>query len=102
MAGSYTRQISEILSHPLRRDIIRFLGRNKISIFTTIKQELDIEDPPKLSFHLRNMRTAGIIEQDSERRYFLTERGEKVNELLNRMDGEAVKDMQNITWLWPD
>lgn len=102
IARPYTRQISEILSHPLRRDIIRFLGKNKVSIFTTIKQELGVEDPPKLSFHLRNLRSAGIIEQDSERRYFLTERGEKVNGLLNRMDDEAVKDMENITWLGPD
>ncbi|MBU2559898.1 response regulator [archaeon] len=99
IASPYTRQISEILSHPLRRDIIRFLGKNKVSIFTTIKQELDIEDPPKLSFHLRNLKVAGVIEQDNERRYFLTDRGETVNELLNRMDDEGVKDMQNITWL---
>jgi CheY-like chemotaxis protein/DNA-binding transcriptional ArsR family regulator len=102
IASPYTRQISEILSHPLRRDVIRFLGKNKISIFTTIKQELDIEDPPKLSFHLRNLRVAGIIEQDNERRYFLTDRGETVNELLNRMDDEGIKDMQNITWLGSD
>ena len=102
IASPYTRQISEILSHPLRRNIIRFLGSSKVSIFTTIKQEMDVEDPPKLSFHLRNLKSAGIIEQDSERRYFLTERGEKVNELLNRLDDEAVKDMQNITWLGSD
>lgn len=102
IARPYTRQISEILSHPLRRDIIRFLGQNKVSIFTTIKQELGVEDPPKLSFHLRNLRSAGIIEQDSERRYFLTDRGEKVNGLLDKMDDEAFKDMQNITWLAPD
>jgi CheY-like chemotaxis protein/DNA-binding transcriptional ArsR family regulator len=102
IARPYTSQISEILSHSLRRDIIRFLGQNKVSIFTTIKQELGVEDPPKLSFHLRNLRSAGIIEQDSERRYFLTERGGKVNELLNRLDDEAVKDMQNITWLGSD
>jgi DNA-binding response OmpR family regulator/DNA-binding transcriptional ArsR family regulator len=102
IARPYTRQISDILSHPLRRDIIRFLGKNKVSIFTSIKQELEVEDPPKLSFHLRNLRSAGIIEQDSERRYFLTDRGEKVNGLLGKMDDEAVKDMQNITWLRPD
>lgn len=102
IARPYTSQISEIVSHQLRREIIRFLGQNKISIFTTIKQELDVEDPPKLSFHLRSLKVAGIIEQDSERRYFLTERGEKVKELLNRMDDEAFKDMQNITWLGPD
>jgi DNA-binding response OmpR family regulator/DNA-binding transcriptional ArsR family regulator len=102
MARPYTRQISEILSHPLRRDIIRFLGQSKVSIFTSIKQELGVEDPPKLSFHLRNLRSAGIIEQDSERRYFLTERGEKVNELLNRLDDEAIREMENITWLGSD
>ncbi len=95
----YVHLVSEILSNPLRRGVIRSLHDGGRSTFTTIRKELKVRDPPKLSFHLRSLKSAGVVEQDSEKRYFLTQRGERVYGLLRQLDDDGIKDMQNIIWL---
>lgn len=95
----YTRLVSEILSHNLRRAIIRFLYDRKGSTFTSIKEGLDVNDPPKLSFHLRSLKSGGMLDQDSEKRYLLTQRGEQVHRLLSQLDDDGIKDMKNVLWI---
>lgn len=99
ISGPYTELVSEILSNPLRREIIRLLSQRKKAIFTTIKLELGITDPPNLSFHLRKLKSAGIVDRDKEKRYFLTNRGKTLNNILKSLDKEGFKEMHNIIWI---
>jgi predicted transcriptional regulator len=48
-------------------------------------EKLEVEDHEKLSFHLRKLRKAGIVTQDSERRYMLTSKGRQVAEVLENL-----------------
>ncbi len=70
------------LSNPVRRDIIELLYKHSKSRFTDIKEELGIEDATKLSFHLRTLKNARLVEQDSERVYSLCATGKKIMEVL--------------------
>lgn len=70
------------LSNPVRREIIELLYEHSKSRFTDIKEELGIEDATKLSFHLRTLKNAGLVEQDSERVYSLCATGKKIMEVL--------------------
>ncbi|MBI5252830.1 MAG: response regulator [Euryarchaeota archaeon] len=70
------------LSNPVRREIIELLCEHSKSRFTDIKEELGIEDATKLSFHLRTLKNARLVEQDSERVYSLCATGKKIMEVL--------------------
>jgi DNA-binding NtrC family response regulator len=72
----------ESLSSPIRRGVIEHLLAVKSSSFMNLVEKLNIEDHEKLSFHLRKLRKAGIVTQDSERRYMLTSKGRQVAEIL--------------------
>jgi FixJ family two-component response regulator len=77
-------EIQEVLSSlasPIRRDVVELLDGQKCS-FTRIKDELKIKDPTKLSFHLRKLKSAGILDQDYEKIYALTGKGERAVEVL--------------------
>jgi len=72
----------ESLSSPIRRGVIERLLAAKRSSFMNLVEKLNIEDHEKLSFHLRKLRKAGIVAQDNERRYMLTQKGRQVAEIL--------------------
>ncbi len=69
------------LSNPIRREAIEFLNDGEHS-FTEITKELEIEDATKLSFHLRTLKFAGLIEQNEQKIYSLSMRGEEVAKIL--------------------
>lgn len=70
------------IANPIRRKSLYILySRGKMS-FTNIKNELLLEDPTKLSFHLRQLKGSELVAQDSVREYYITARGEKIIELL--------------------
>lgn len=75
----------ESLSSPIRRGVIEHLLAVKNSNFMRLVEELGIEDHEKLSFHLRKLRKAGIVEQDEERRYLLSDKGRQVAEILESL-----------------
>ena len=81
-----TEEILSSLANPIRRGVVELLGDYERSSFTEIKNTLKIEDPTKLSFHLRKLKTAKILKQDSEKRYTLSERGKKAGEVLTRLE----------------
>lgn len=70
--------VAKFLSNPIRRGIIELLGKQGKVKFSYMKQELGIKDAPKLSFHLRALKSAGFVEQDEKKLYLLTEDGKKV------------------------
>lgn len=77
-------EIQDVLSslaNPIRRGVVELLDEQKYS-FTKIKDELKIEDPTKLSFHLRKLKSAGILDQDYKKVYTLSTRGKRAIEVL--------------------
>lgn len=81
-----TEEILSSLANPIRRGVVELLQDYERSSFTEIKNTLKIDDPTKLSFHLRKLKTAKILKQDSEKRYSLTERGKKAADVLQRLE----------------
>ncbi|MEK6977521.1 MAG: response regulator [Candidatus Hydrothermarchaeota archaeon] len=74
--------VIKALSHPIRREAVAVLYYKGKSRFTDLKLELGIEDATKLSFHLRELKGAGLIEQTNERLYFLSPQGEEAVKTL--------------------
>lgn len=90
--------VFNILASPLRRDLLLYLKSQGKSIFTKIQQALNVENAPNLSFHLRNLKNVGLVEEDSEKRYFLTDMGKEVCDLLKRFEVTGAKKFENIIW----
>ncbi|MDI6916943.1 MAG: response regulator [Thermoplasmatales archaeon] len=99
IADLYIRHISESISNPLRRNIILTLDANRECSFTRIAKEVRIRDSPKLSFHLRKLKSSGIVEQNDEKKYFLTKTGEEAAVILKDMKKGDVKVLKNIVWM---
>ncbi len=87
-APPFDEEVQEVLNtlaNPIRHgivDMMKVLGR---SGFGEIRTYLNIEDSPKLSFHLRKLMASGILEQDRDKKYLLSEKGEKVVESLDQL-----------------
>ncbi len=94
------RIISDSLSNHIRRKVITELSKyeNKAS-FTTLSKETGIDDSPKLSFHLKKLESAGLIEKDREKRYRLTEAGENAAETLEKLREVQGEGFGQITWI---
>lgn len=99
IADLHIRHISESISNPLRRNIILTLDINKECSFTRIAKEVRIRDSPKLSFHLRKLKSSGIVNQNDEKKYFLTKAGEEAAVILKDMKKGDVKVLKNIVWM---
>ncbi len=79
------QEVIDSLANPIRHGVIRFLETKGRSSFTGIKNSLKIDDPTKLSFHLRKLRASGLLEQDAEKVYYLSEKGIKVAGILEQL-----------------
>lgn len=66
------------LANPIRRNILRLLNSRKSMRLMELVRELEIEDHTKVVFHLRVLKESGIIEQDKDKSYSLTEEGERI------------------------
>jgi len=64
------------LSNPIRRKILRIIAQKKRARLMELARELDIEDHTKVIFHLKILKECGIIEQDKDKSYSLTAKGE--------------------------
>lgn len=81
-------EILNSLANPIRRDAIEYLYQKGTSSFMNLVEGLDIEDHTKLSFHLRKLKTSGIVEKGEEKKYALTGDGKKILELLRQLEEE--------------
>gem|GEM_PF-4689824 len=86
-------RLFKILEHPLRRDVIRALHRNKSLGFTDLMKQLGVEKTGSLSFHLEAL--SPYLEQDERRRYSLSKEGEKAAKLLETSISTDVKPKTN-------
>jgi len=71
------------LAHAIRRQILLLLKQTGKSRFMEISRKLEIEDHTKMNFHLKVLKDAGLIKQNTHKLYLLTPAGEKVIECLN-------------------
>lgn len=78
--------VIKAISNPLRKDTVKLLDKAGKLKFTDIKNMLKIDDPTKLSFHLRILKSYNVIEQDSKKVYMLTPAGKKLMEVLKRTE----------------
>lgn len=91
--------LSDSISNYLRRKIISFLSDGKKYSFTRIAQEMKIEDNPKLSFHLKKLKDDGVLEQDEEKRYYLSKTGKEIADFINRIKKDKLKKGGEILWM---
>jgi len=96
VSGRYIQLMSDSIANPLRREILRFLARRKMASFSEILNELQLEDSPKLSFHLRKLLSDSIISKDKKKHYSLTLRGNRIIDLLVSLEEEGMDDSENI------
>lgn len=81
------QEVIDSLANPIRHGVIKLLEKKGKSSFTGIKNSLKIDDPTKLSFHLRRLRAAGLLDQDADKIYYLSEKGIKVAGVLEQLKG---------------
>jgi len=79
-------QVFFSLSNPIRRNIVELLGIGINKHLMEIVKELGIDDHTKVAFHLRVLKTSGIIEQGKEKSYSLTNGGEKILDSLKVLE----------------
>ncbi|KAA0003031.1 MAG: response regulator [Thermoplasmata archaeon] len=99
IADIHLGMISDSISNYLRRQIIQLLSNEEKYSFTKIAQILDIKDNPKLSFHLKKLKDDGVIEQDNEKRYFLSRVGKEIANILQSIREQKLNKKENLLWL---
>jgi CheY-like chemotaxis protein/DNA-binding transcriptional ArsR family regulator len=96
LASVQIEAIVKAISNPQRKDILEILKMAGKSTFTEMLQALGYSNPSKLSFHLKILKQVGIIEQDNNGIYYLTDTGRKLDELLFKMK-DTVSSVLSIT-----
>jgi DNA-binding transcriptional ArsR family regulator len=76
---SLEETVFKTLSNQKRRDIIRFIGEKKEATFTEIKNSIEIEDTPSLSYHLTALDCL-IVQKNGK--YSLSELGQDAYNLV--------------------
>lgn len=74
------------IASPIRRNILKLLNDTGAMRLMEITRELYIEDHTKVIFHLKMLKEAGIIEQNQEKSYGLSEAGKNVINCLKKME----------------
>ncbi|HHF56036.1 MAG TPA: response regulator [Thermoplasmatales archaeon] len=91
--------LSDSISNYMRRKIIDLLSSGEKYPFTKIAQELGIEDNPKLSFHLKKLKDDGVLEQDEEKRYYLSKTGKEIAEFMESIKKDRLRKGGKILWM---
>jgi DNA-binding response OmpR family regulator len=88
LAEPYDYEVQDVLNtlaNPIRHEIVELMKKQGRSTFGEIRTHLNIEDSPKLSFHIRKLMASELLEQDKDKKYLLSEKGEKVVEMLDQL-----------------
>lgn len=79
------------LSNPIRRDILKLLHVCNTMRLMEITRELGIEDHTKVNFHMKILKEAGVVEQDADKNYTLTQEGMRTIECLKTIENYILK-----------
>lgn len=71
------------LANAMRRQILFLINQEGKIRFMDITRKLGVADHTKVNFHLKVLKEANLIEQDSRKSYALSKEGEKVLDCLN-------------------
>lgn len=66
------------LANPIRQKIIALLGAGPPQRLMEIRKTLDIEDHTKVVFHLKILKESGLVQQQDDRSYILSDSGREV------------------------
>ena len=91
--------LSDSISNYIRRKIIDMLSTGEKKSFTKIAHTLRIEDNPKLSFHLKKLKEDGVLEQDEEKKYYLSKTGKEISSFIDNIKKNKLKKDENILWM---
>ncbi len=91
IAGYSTDYIIKSVSNPKRKEILERLRQLGKASFSELYKELKYKTPPKLSFHLKILKEAGVIEQDKTGVYYISALGREVDNLLKRMQEKVIR-----------
>ena len=81
------KDVLKSLSNPMRRRIMEYLHAKGKARFTDIMNYLGIREPAKLGFHLRVLKQAGLLAQDENRHYYISDAGEHAFVTLMSLEG---------------
>lgn len=81
-------KILTVLSHPLRRQILRYLSEKQECSFTDLMNALDV-DTGKLSFHIKSLEV--FLEQTPTSKYKLSKVGENAIVLIKDLEAWSVE-----------
>ncbi|MBF0369923.1 MAG: response regulator [Magnetococcales bacterium] len=65
----------QAVANPIRREIVQLLGAGTPKRVTEMTRAFNLRDHTKLMFHLKFLKDAGIVQQSSNKAYFLTDAG---------------------------
>ena len=82
----------DLVSHPVRRQIIRLLSQGIYVTYSDLKEFLDMS-PGGIYHHLEKLREQGILHQRSNKEYELTSTGLKVIEYLDRIHDDEFQSL---------
>ena len=86
------------LAHPLRREILSYIGKNGEQRFTDLMNALNI-DTGKMSFHMRHLQE--LLDQDPTGKYRLNKAGERALELIGDVEDWAFKgELEPVTTIF--
>jgi CheY-like chemotaxis protein/DNA-binding HxlR family transcriptional regulator len=88
-ADYYVKLFSETLRNHLRREIIKFLYNNNKQKFSGIQRGIDLQDSPKLSFHLKKLVADGVLTRTSHGDYLITDKGITLARTIEFLTTEA-------------
>ena len=84
VVSSDTRVTLEALANPMRRAILERAAHGPIS-FSEAMRAAELDDSPKLAFHLKRLVEDGLLTHDGDR-YHVTPRGSEAMRLIAQMD----------------
>lgn len=90
----YLNSILPSISNPKRIEILSLLNEDRFN-FSEISRRLEYDMTPKLNFHLKNLKEAGLIEQDENKTYFLSEKGRNTLKMISDMEKEPISSFWN-------
>jgi CheY-like chemotaxis protein/DNA-binding transcriptional ArsR family regulator len=90
VVGPATRETLELLSNPLRRAVLRRAAQGPCS-FSEAMAAAELDDSPKISFHLRKLVDGGLLAHGEEV-YRITPRGREAVRILGEMDAMSRPD----------
>ena len=87
------------LANPIRRDILKLIGREQRLRFMDIARQLSIEDHTKMNFHLKMLRTADLVGQDENKNYVLTQQGVRILACLSQLTKDNPRNNNSSPFL---